>query len=79
MTEGDPGAASEKTPTASLVDRDTATRRARRVAVQFEVGELGFALRSVRNREVAPAFNSHWHLACYGWRVAFNCNPHGFH
>jgi len=42
MTEDDPDAESEKAPTTSLVNRDSATRRARRLAVEFEVGELRF-------------------------------------
>jgi hypothetical protein len=40
MTEGEPGVASEKPPTISLVDRDSATRWARRLAVQSDVGKL---------------------------------------
>ena len=52
MTEGDPGVESEKPPTASLVNRDSATRRARRLAVQLDVGELGVLQGScVRSRE----------------------------
>ena len=39
------------------------------MAVQFDVGELGFVLRSVRNREIFPAFDFHWQHGCYGWRV----------
>jgi len=58
-------------PTIPLVNRDSVTRRARRLAVQFDVGELGFVLSSVRNREAVPTFNFHWHHACYGWRVEF--------
>ncbi len=42
MTEGEPGVESEKSPTTSLVDRDSGTRRASRLAVQLDVGELGF-------------------------------------
>jgi len=44
MTEGDPGAESEKPPTTSLVDRNSGTRWASRLAVQFDVGELCFRL-----------------------------------
>lgn len=40
MTEGEQHGESEKTPKPRLVDRDSATRRARRLAVQFDVGEL---------------------------------------
>jgi hypothetical protein len=42
MTEGDPGVESAKPPTTPLVDRDSGTRWASRLAVQFDVGELGF-------------------------------------
>ena len=55
MTEGDPGVESETASEAPLVNRDSATRRARRLDVQSDVGELCFALRSVRNREAVPA------------------------
>ena len=48
----------KKSPTTSLVNRDSATRRARRLDVEFDVGNLCFALRSVRSREAAPAFIS---------------------
>ncbi len=41
MTEDDPDVESEKSPTTSQVNRDSATRRARRLAVEFDVGELG--------------------------------------
>jgi len=58
MTEGDPGVTSEKNSHHTLVNRDTTTRRARRLAVRSEVGELGFVLSSFRNRETEPAFNS---------------------
>ena len=52
MTEGDPGVESEKSPTTSLVNRDSGTRWASRLAVQFDVGELGVLQWScVRNRE----------------------------
>jgi hypothetical protein len=81
MTEDDPGVQSEKPPTTPLVNRDPplqvapawgpgATRWARRLGVQSDVGELCFALRSVRNREATLAPNQfclawplHW-LAC---------------
>jgi hypothetical protein len=46
----------KKPPTTPLVNRDSATRRARRLAVEFDVGDLCFALRSVRSREAVPAF-----------------------
>ena len=36
----DPDVESEKPPTASLVNRDSGTRWASRLAVQFDVGEL---------------------------------------
>ena len=39
------------------------------MAVEFEVGNLSFALRRVRSREAEPAFIFHWHSRCYGWRV----------
>src|SRR5205809_415124 len=42
MTESEPGVESEKPPTSPLVDRDSATRRARRLDVQSDVGELCF-------------------------------------
>lgn len=42
MTEGDPGVESEKPPTAPLVNRDSGTRRASRLAVEFDVGERCF-------------------------------------
>ena len=42
MTESDPGVESEKPPTTPLVNRDSATRRARRLAVQYDVGKLCF-------------------------------------
>ena len=42
-------------PTRPLVNRDSATGRARRLDVQFDVGELSFDLRSVRSREADPA------------------------
>jgi hypothetical protein len=35
MTEGEPNAQSEKPPKTFLVDRDSATRRARRLGVQL--------------------------------------------
>ena len=54
MTEGDPGVESEKAPTTPLVNRDSATRRARRLGVQYDVGELSFVSRSVRSREAVP-------------------------
>ena len=59
ITEGEPDLESEKSPKRSLVDRDSATRRARRLDVEYDVGELGFPLRSIRNREAALAFNFH--------------------
>jgi hypothetical protein len=68
ITEGDPGALSEKLPTAPLVSRDSATRWAGRLGVESEVGELSPDPRAVRNREAAPAFIS-WHVLCIGWRV----------
>ncbi len=40
ITESEPDRQSEKTPNLSLVDRDSATRRARRLAVQSDVGKL---------------------------------------
>jgi len=40
MTEGELDVVSERAYTTFLVDRDSATRRARRLAVQFDVGEL---------------------------------------
>ena len=49
MTKSELGVASEKTPTTFLVDWDSARRRARRLAVQSDVGELCFISRSVRS------------------------------
>jgi hypothetical protein len=40
MTEGDAGVESERTYSTSLVNWDSATRRARRLAVELDVGEL---------------------------------------
>jgi hypothetical protein len=42
MTEGESGVASENPFTKPLVDRDSARRRATRLAVQFDVDELSF-------------------------------------
>jgi len=42
-------------PRPSLVNQDSATRRARRLDVQFDVGDLSFAFRSVRSREAVPS------------------------
>jgi hypothetical protein len=42
-------------PLGAMAGRDSATRRARRLAVQSGVGELWLTLRSVPNREVVPA------------------------
>ena len=47
----------KKSPKLSLVDRDSATRRARRLGVECDVGELCFDSRSVRNREAVPALS----------------------
>jgi hypothetical protein len=41
--------------TTSLVNRDSAMRRAKRLAVQFDVGEL-HSLGNVRSREAVSAF-----------------------
>jgi hypothetical protein len=57
-------------PLGAMAGRGSATRRARRLDVQFDVGELSFVSRSVRSREAEPALNP-WHPACYGWRVRF--------
>ena len=46
----------KKLPTRRLVSRDSATRRARHLAVQFDVSELPFALRRARNGEAVSAF-----------------------
>ena len=54
----------------ALVNRDSVTRRATRLDVKFDVGELCFLVPRC-SREAVPAFNFHWHLACYGWRVEF--------
>ena len=51
MTESEAVLRVKEPPTISLVDRDSATRRARRLAVQFDVGELP----CVRSREAAQA------------------------
>jgi hypothetical protein len=56
--------------TTSLVNRDSAMRRARRLAVQFDVGEL-YSLGNVRSREAVSAFIFYWQLGCYGWLVEF--------
>ena len=42
ITESEPGVLSEELQTTPLVDQDSATRRARRLAVQSDVGKLGF-------------------------------------
>ena len=42
MTESEPGLVGERSYTSPLVDRDSATRRARRLDVQSEVGKLCF-------------------------------------
>jgi hypothetical protein len=42
-----------------LVNRDSATRQARRLGVQCDVNELSFGSRRVRNREAVPAFTFH--------------------
>ena len=42
ITESEPEAVGETSYTAALVDRDSATRWARRLVVQFDVGELCF-------------------------------------
>ena len=45
MTESEPGVRGERASyNHALVDRDSATRRARRLAVQFDVGELSLTL-----------------------------------
>ena len=49
MTESEPVLRVKEPPTTPLVDRDSATRRARRLAVQFDVVDLCFVLRSIRN------------------------------
>jgi hypothetical protein len=40
ITESDPGARVKQHPKTPLVNRDSATRRARRLAVEFDVGDL---------------------------------------
>jgi hypothetical protein len=62
----------KKPPSPSRVNRDSATRRARRLGVQFEAGELCSASRGVRNRETVPAFHFRWQHCCYGWRARFH-------
>lgn len=70
MTEGERVPRVKEPPTAPWVNQDSATRRVRRLVVQSDVGELGFALRSVRNREAVPApHHFTWHYGCFGWRV----------
>src|ERR1022692_1427246 len=64
-------------PATLLVNRDSATRRARRLDVESDVGKLGFALRSVRSQEIVPAFYFHWQLGCFGWRAQFIKNSVG--
>jgi hypothetical protein len=57
-------------------NRDSATRRARRLVVQSDGGELGFALRSVRNRQAVPAPHQlPWHHGCFSWRTVQICAP----
>ena len=53
MTESELRVESEISPKTCLVDWDSATRWARRLAVQFDVGELHFSFVS---REASPAF-----------------------
>jgi hypothetical protein len=57
MTECDPGVlrCNRLAKPRPCVDRDSAPRRERRLAVQCEVGELSFAWRRVRSREAIPA------------------------
>ena len=51
----------KKFPMPFLVNLDSATRRARRLDVQFDVGELGSVLRSVRNRDHdSRSEQQHW-------------------
>ena len=60
MTESEPGVLSKKLPTTILyIDRDSATRWARRFGVQFDAGNLCFLKRRVHNRETGPAFIFH--------------------
>ena len=54
-----------------MAGQRNATRRARHLDVQSEVGELCFDFRSVRNREAVPAPKITWHGLCIGWRVKF--------
>ena len=58
--------------TAPLVDRDSRTRWASGLAVQFDVGELFH----VRSREAISVFIFHWHQGCYGWLARFILKPH---
>ena len=59
-----------------LVARDSATRWARRLAVQFDVGALSFGSAAEKLshrlfcRDGANAF-FRWYASCNGWRVEF--------
>ena len=55
ITEDDPGVLSEELPTTPLVDRDSSTRWASCLDVQFDVADLCFLSCCVRRREAAPA------------------------
>ncbi len=50
-------------------------RQANRLAVEFDVGELGvLQWPCVRSRESVSAFIFRWHFWCYGWLVEFTCD-----
>ena len=57
ITEDDPGVLSEELPTTPLVNRDSSTRRASCLDVQFDVADFCFLSCRVRRREAAPALN----------------------
>ena len=78
MTECERVPRVKEPPTAPRVNRDSVTRWARRLVVQSDVGELSFALRSVRNREAVPSPHHFlWHHGCFGWRVQVQITSQG--
>jgi len=58
-------------PTTFLVNRDIATRWARRLAVEFDVGELGFTGEAFVAEKPFQRLFIFWQLGCYGWLVEF--------
>jgi hypothetical protein len=63
ITKNELVALNEKLYIAALVDRDSSTRWASCLAVQFDVA---CALPWFSSREAVPAFIFHWHRGCYG-------------